>query len=132
ATRDQDGKVWVSLRRCCESLGLSIEGQLKKLKGKAWATMNEKFTVAEDGKQRSVACIDLGTLPGWLFSIDPRKVKEDVREKLALYQKEAALVLAEHFFGQKPGTLAVTNQIEDIVEDYVSRATEEIVTRVNA
>ncbi|HEX4606916.1 MAG TPA: phage antirepressor N-terminal domain-containing protein [Urbifossiella sp.] len=91
---EQDGKVWVSLRRCCENLGLAMEGQLAKLKGKGWAVMTEIFMTGPDGKRYEMAAVDLDTLPGWLFSIDARKVREEIREKLAHYQREAA----HHFF----------------------------------
>jgi hypothetical protein len=122
ATEDS-GKVLIHLRRACDNLGLSMEGQLKKLKSKPWATVNEMFTVAEDGKRRSVTMIDLDTLPGWLFSIDARKVKEHVREKLARYQKEAARVLAEHFFGRKPTAPGLTAEdVAAIVRRIIAEA----------
>ncbi|MBA4187735.1 MAG: hypothetical protein C0467_06920 [Planctomycetaceae bacterium] len=54
---------------------------------KSWATITEKVMVAEDGKTRSLTMIDLDTLPGLMFSIDARKVKEHVREKLARDQR---------------------------------------------
>ncbi|MBN9119053.1 MAG: hypothetical protein J0I06_07820 [Planctomycetes bacterium] len=73
-----DGKVWVSLRRCCENLGLDVENQRKKLRAKAWAVAVENTATDPDGKTYTVTCVDLDTLPGWLFSIDPRKVKEEV------------------------------------------------------
>lgn len=74
ATQTPDGRVWVSLRRCCENLGVSIEGQLAKLRNKHWATMKEIFMVAEDGKQRAVTAVELDCLPLWLATIEPRKV----------------------------------------------------------
>ena len=37
--------------------------------------------------------IHIDCLPMWLATIDARKVKEAIREKLARYQKEAAKVL---------------------------------------
>lgn len=102
AVQDENGKVWVSLKRGCENLGLSIQGQLSKLKGKPWAVVKENFTTGPDGKTYSMAMIDLDCLPMWLATIDPRKVKEQIREKLARYQREAAKVLADHFYGRKP------------------------------
>lgn len=112
AVQDVGGKVWVSLRRCCENLGLDAEGQRKKLKAKAWACTEEKSVqLPGDTQSRSVAMIDLDTLPGWLFSIDARKVKEQIREKLARYQREAARVLADHFYGRKAAPPAESDPI---------------------
>lgn len=114
ATRDASGRVWVSLRRCCDNLGLAVQSQLTKLKGKAWACVTEIVMQAPgDTQSRAHACIDLETLPGWLFSIDARKVAEGAREKLSRYQREAARVLAEHFIYGKDGTSAVARSEYD-------------------
>lgn len=112
AVRDGD-KVWVSLRRCCENLGLDLETQRRKLRGKAWAVTGEMPATGPDGKSYVATCVDLDTLPGWLFSIDARKVKEQVREKLAQYQREAARVLADHFFRrqEQPTTSALLTAV---------------------
>lgn len=93
----RDGKVWVSLNRLCEAMGVDIEGQRKKIKKAEWATSDIIAGVAEDGKRRDVTVIDLDTLPGWLFSLNAGKVREEVRAKLVRYQREAARVLADHF-----------------------------------
>jgi hypothetical protein len=99
----------VSIRRVCENLGLSMQGQFKKLQGKSWATVNQKLMVADDNKPREVATIALKSLPMWLATIDPRKVKEQFREKLARYQNECADVLARHFLEKPtPGTVSMT------------------------
>lgn len=104
----QDGdKVWVSLRRCCENLGIDFASQLAKLKNKAWATIVENTMDSPDNSQRKVACIDLETLPGWLFSIDTRKIRESMREKLVKYQREAARVLADHFFRRQSASPSI-------------------------
>lgn len=104
---ERDGKVWASLRRFCENLGLDLATQMRKLKGKAWAVMGEMTMTGPDGKSYTTTVISLDTLPGWLFSIDARKVAEHLREKLARYQREAAKVLADHFFGRAPTAPAV-------------------------
>lgn len=101
AIQDDGGKVWVSLRRCCENLGIAYDTQLRKLKSKAWAVVTQKVTTGSDGKRYKMAMIDLDSVPLWLAGIEDRKVKEEVREKLARYQRECARVLADHFFGRK-------------------------------
>lgn len=93
-----DGKAWVSLRRCCECLGVDVESQRKKLAAKSWATAAEITAVAQDGKQRELTMIDLKTLSMWLATIDERKVAAAVRTKLVRYQSECATVLERHFF----------------------------------
>lgn len=119
---EDGGKVWVSLRRCCENLGIAVEVQLRKLKGKAWACMTEMVMHDTSGREQPLTVIDLETLPGWLFSIDARKVKGAIREKLARYQREAARVLADHFFGRKPSAAATDPAaIAAMIDELVTR-----------
>ena len=63
------------------------------------------------GHEQPATMLDLDTLPGWMFSIDARKVKEQVRDKLARYQREAARVLAARFspgFSSSPAAAGST------------------------
>ena len=95
------GTVNVVIRRTCEALGVSAQGQLAKLKTNPSATIKMILTVAEDGKLREVACLDLRSFPLWLAGIHPNKVKAAVRPKLIKFQREAADVLADHFRGAR-------------------------------
>jgi hypothetical protein len=98
-----DGKTWVSLKRICEALGVDMESQRRKLKSKPWAC-TVISTVQVDGQGRDLTMIDLDTLPMWLATIDVRRVAEESREKLTRYQREAARVLADHFYRRVPAS----------------------------
>jgi hypothetical protein len=100
AVREGDA-VLIPIRGVCNALGLSFARQLAKLKAKPWATVAFKATVGADRKPREVACVDLRSLPMWLATIEPGRVKEPLRERLAAYQRDAAEVLARHFFGER-------------------------------
>jgi len=97
AKRHKD-TVQVSLKRCCENIGVSLKPQLRKLCLKPWANVTTTVTLDSAGRNFEMAMVDLPTLSGWLFTIDQMKVKDGVREKLTRYQKEAAIALANHFF----------------------------------
>jgi hypothetical protein len=101
AVADDRGGVFVSVRRVCDALGLAVQPQLAKLWAKPWATVTFIVTVAEDGKNRETAMLDLDALPMWLATIEPSRVAPEAREKLVLYQREAARVLRDHFFGPR-------------------------------
>lgn len=106
----------VSIRRVCDALGISTEKQLAKLKRKAWATLTQRVMVADDGKPREHAMLALKSLPMWLATIDARRVKECVREKLARYQQHCHDVLAAHFLGiGKPATGVTHAELERIL-----------------
>lgn len=96
--QDGDGEVYVSLRRACEGLGINHASQHRKLKGRHWATVVVMTTVADDGKVRDLAMIDLDTLGMWLATIDANRVNDEAQPKVELYQRECVKVLRQHFF----------------------------------
>lgn len=97
---EENGKVWVSIRRVCESLSIDFARQLKKLKAKAWACVDLKAIHDTTGREQDAAMLDLDSLPMWLATIESSRVAEAVRPKLVEYQKECARVLRDHFFGK--------------------------------
>lgn len=92
-----DGREWASLRHMCDSLGIDYVTQLRKLKGRSWATVGQKPMVATDGKVREMALVDSKTIPMWLATIDENRVAEEARPKLIAYQREARDALDSYF-----------------------------------
>lgn len=113
------GSVWVVVRRVCEALGIDESGQRQKLKEKAWATTELISAVAEDGKVREAFAIHLDSLPMWLATIEPSRVRPEVRAKLIAYQRECARVLRDHFFG---GQATVALQLPGGDESVIRRS----------
>lgn len=97
----QGADLFVSVRRVCEALGVSNQGQALKLASTEWAVVKEMLTTGLDGKSYTMTSIHLDSLPMWLATIKPGKVAEEVRPKLLAFQKEAARALADHFFGRR-------------------------------
>lgn len=95
----RDGTAWVVVRPVCDALGIDYSTQVAKLKTKAWATVGLIPMVANDGKNRELFCLDLDSLPMWLATIEPSRVRPEIRSKLERYQVECARVLRDHFFG---------------------------------
>lgn len=101
---EQDGRLWVALRPVCDGIGIDAEGQRQRLSRRSWATTCMTKAVAADGREREVFALDLDSLPMWLATIEPARVRAEVRGKLETYQKECARVLRDHFFGRRaPG-----------------------------
>ncbi|MCO0990595.1 phage antirepressor N-terminal domain-containing protein, partial [Escherichia coli] len=48
-------------------------------------------------KLRKLLCLPLKKLNGWLFSINPEKVRADIRDKLIQYQEECFSVLHDYW-----------------------------------
>lgn len=92
------GVAYVAMRPLVENIGIDWTGQSVKLRNQ-----RDKFNcrdismVAADGKLRQLLCLPLKKLNGWLFSINPEKVRSDIRDKLIQYQEECFTVLHDYW-----------------------------------
>lgn len=107
----EDGKNWASLRYMCDSLGIDYATQLRKLRGRSWATVGQRPTVATDGKVRDMAMIDSKTIPLWLATIDENRVADEARPRLIAYQREAAAAL-DAYFNKRAVDVPPVNQFD--------------------
>lgn len=87
----------VPMKPIVEGMGLDWKSQYSKLKSNPRLTMVIITMVAEDGKQRQMACLPLRKLPGWMMSIHPNRVRAEIRDKVIIYQNECDDVLWEHW-----------------------------------
>ena len=63
-------------------------------------------TTGNDGKTYEMLCMPLKKLNGWLFSINPEKVRADLREKVIQYQEECFEALYNYWhFGKAERTI---------------------------
>lgn len=84
----QDNEPLVAMKPIVTNMGLDWNTQWIKLTEKFGSTMGIIPTVAEDGKTREMICLPLRKLPAWLYSINPNKVKPELRDKVVRYQEE--------------------------------------------
>lgn len=92
-----DGEPHVVLRPTLERMGLNYGAQLEKLKTRSWATVRQTATVADDGKTRVMATVDLDTWAMLLANIHENRVDESVRPVVIEYQKGSARALREYW-----------------------------------
>ncbi len=91
-----DNDYFVSVKKVCENLSIKSERQIQKLKSDE-AYEARLIEAQTNGGVQKVFCIPLDKLNGWLFSINPNKVKPEVKQKLIAYKKECFEVLHNHF-----------------------------------
>lgn len=106
---EHNGEPHTPVRPYSDALGLNWGAQTVKLKQRFKATVSMIETVGFDGKNREMICLPLRKLPAFLYSIDARKVKPEVRARVELYQAECDEVLWRHWAGQlapKPAPVA--------------------------
>ncbi len=92
--------VFVSIRRVCEALGVDFSSQLVKLREDSVVGV-VIITTPSGGGAQETACIELRSLPLWLATIHPGRVRPEVAVKLIAYKRECAEVLADHFLGPR-------------------------------
>ncbi|WP_137426059.1 phage antirepressor N-terminal domain-containing protein [Escherichia coli] len=84
--------------------------------GLAW----QLVMVAEDGKQRNMVSMPLRKLAGWLQTINPNKVKPEIRDKVIRYQEECDDVLYEYWtkgFVVNPRKMSVMEELNQACAD---------------
>jgi len=117
-----DGELYVALRPITDFLGLAFSPQRRRvLRDETLsARMRGVLMTAADGRQRTLLCVPLDLLPGWLFGVTPTQAKPEVREKLKRYRSDCFRVLWEAFKGE---TAPVPRTIVATPEPGVSGAT---------
>ena len=103
-----DGRaVYVPVKPICEFLGIAWPAQRRRINddpvlSRAGMSMIITITdIIEPGSRRphrsEMFCLPLKFIPGWLFGINVKRVKSELRDKIIRYQSECYEVLAEAF-----------------------------------
>lgn len=94
--------IYTAVKPIVEALGLSWGTQKRKLieqKEKfSWVHMN---STGSDGKTYEMLCMPIRKLNGWLFSINPEKVRPDLKDRVIKYQEECFEALYNYWFKGK-------------------------------
>lgn len=85
-------QVYVGLKQIADALGLDWRGQHAKLQTDQRYGAISMPLPSEGGEQQSI-CIPLTKLNGWLFGVNPNKVKPEHRARLIEYQEKCFTAL---------------------------------------
>lgn len=93
---------YTAMKPIIENMGLAWQPQARKLTAckERWS-ITMMVMVASDGKERDVLCMPVRKLPAFLNTINPKKVKPELRERVELYQAESDDVLWEYWTSQQ-------------------------------
>lgn len=103
---NHEGEPFLPMKPVVENMGLDWKSQYNKLTAKFESVMVIITTTAGDGKQYEMLCLPLRKFPAWVYSINPNKVKPELREKIVSYQEECDDVLWKYWtqgFAERPG-----------------------------
>jgi len=94
---NHNGEPYTPMKPIVEGMSLDWMGQYTKIKQRFISTIEEITIVAADGKKRKMICLPLRKLAGWLQTINPNKVKSEIRDKVVQYQEECDDVLYDYW-----------------------------------
>ena len=100
-TFEQNGKRYTAMKPICENIGLAWESQLARIKRDEVLSegMIVMITPTNGGNQQMV-CLPIEYINGWLFGIDIKRCKPEIRERLVMYKKECYRVLYNYWNDQ--------------------------------
>lgn len=96
---DGERRIYVPVRPICDYLGLSWAGQRERIMRDEVLAESARFvriTRTAVGR-RTVVCLPLDFLPGWLFGISFDRVRPELRPALKRYRRECFRALAQAF-----------------------------------
>ncbi|WP_053764603.1 phage antirepressor N-terminal domain-containing protein [Leptospirillum ferriphilum] len=97
---ERNNEPYTPMKPIVEGMGLAWHGQFQKLQRNSdrWTCIPiTGIQVPGDTQGRETLCMPLRKLPGWLMTIQPSRVKPEIREKILLYQNECDDVLWEYW-----------------------------------
>ncbi|MFJ3114946.1 phage antirepressor N-terminal domain-containing protein [Pseudomonas protegens] len=80
---------FVPMRPIVEGMGMAWQPQHRKLVDRFEACITHMVTqLPGDDQAREVVCLPLKKLPAWMYSVNPKKVEERIRQTIIDYQAE--------------------------------------------
>jgi len=97
-----NGEKRVPIKPICEALGIDYKTQHEKISNDEIlsSVMGLSPTTGSDGKVYEMTTIPYKYVFGWLFTINPKNVNPDAKEKVMKYRMECYDVLFSHFADQ--------------------------------
>ena len=85
---DLDGQPYTPMKPIVEGMGLDWKAQYRRLANdqKRWGMV--MMTIPSFGGDQASCCLPLRKLPGWLMTIQPARVRPEIRDTVIAYQNE--------------------------------------------
>jgi hypothetical protein len=108
---ETDGQVFVALKPIVLAIGLVWHGQFERIKRDPILSEGVRaIRIPSAGGPQEATGLRLDLLSGWLFTIDANRVREAVRDRVILYQRECYAALHSHFH-RPPSLVAETPRL---------------------
>ena len=97
-TVEQNGNHYVAMKPICENIGLAWESQVLRIKRDEVLSQGMiVMIIPTNGGNQNMICLPIEYLNGWLFGLNPNKVRADLKERLENYQEECFLALWDYW-----------------------------------
>jgi hypothetical protein len=93
---NHNGEPYTPMRPIIDGMGLTFQGQVEKLKSRFSKGVREIIIPTAGGPQKML-CLQLRKLAAWLATIQPNKVKPEIRDTVIQYQDECDDVLYDYW-----------------------------------
>ena len=106
--------IYVPIKPICERLGVTWPSQNNRIRRDPVLSKKAKgvFITNTPGGKQEMICLPLEYLNGWMFGINANRVKDEIRDKLLIYQEQCYQVLAEAF---REGRLSTDIDFEQLL-----------------
>ena len=103
---EQNGTHYTAMKPICENIGLCWDGQRQRIqRDEVLSEGAVIITVPSNGGDQQMICLPIEYINGWLFGIDIKRCKPEIRETLIMYKKECYQALYNYW--NKPQQLAL-------------------------
>ncbi|HDX0977183.1 phage antirepressor N-terminal domain-containing protein [Pasteurella multocida] len=97
-TVEQNDVQYVAMRPICENIGLNWASQYQRIQRDEVLSQGIVIiTTPSNGGEQQMLCLPIQYLNGWLFGIDVKRVKPEIRETLITYKKECYQALFDYW-----------------------------------
>lgn len=98
---NHEGETYVPIRPICTAIGVDDKRQKDKIESdpilsSVWGSAP---STGADGKEYEMICLPLRYVYGWLFSINPDRVKPEARDRVIEYKRKCYDALYDYFAG---------------------------------
>ncbi|MGR5389263.1 phage antirepressor N-terminal domain-containing protein [Vibrio crassostreae] len=113
---DHNNEPYAPMKPIVEGMGLDWRTQARKLRSnpERWGVV--MMTTPSTDQNNEVTCIPLRKLFGWLQTLQPNRIREEIRDKVIQYQNECDDVLWRYWNQETnqlptPSTIPVTTKL---------------------
>ncbi|HHF0165906.1 TPA: phage antirepressor N-terminal domain-containing protein [Haemophilus influenzae] len=125
-TFEQNGTHYTAMKPICENIGLCWDGQRQRIqRDEVLSEGAVIITVPSNGGDQQMICLPIEYINGWLFGIDIKRCKPEIRETLIMYKKECYQALYNYW--NKPQQLALPEPEKKFIREFTEHDLQQLV-----